>query len=119
MKFQLIGVNHNRAPVEVRERLAIPESRLPEAMKTLVKHPGRQRRIDSFHLQSGGDTGANQKWLGADLRGFLRRILSESIRRIMNAPVRVPRERKPSAICSVSPPAWTRWWSANRRSSGR
>ena len=28
MKFQLIGVNHKTAPVEVRERLAIPESRL-------------------------------------------------------------------------------------------
>ena len=31
MKFQLIGVNHKTAPVEVRERLAIPDSRLPEA----------------------------------------------------------------------------------------
>ncbi len=29
MKFQLIGVNHKTAPVEVRERIAIPESRLP------------------------------------------------------------------------------------------
>jgi len=28
MKFQLIGVNHKTAPVEVRERLAIPESHL-------------------------------------------------------------------------------------------
>ncbi len=40
MNFRLIGVNHNTAPVEVRERLAIPESRLPEALKRLVKHPG-------------------------------------------------------------------------------
>ena len=32
MKFQLIGVNHKTAPVEVRERLAIPDSRLREAM---------------------------------------------------------------------------------------
>ncbi len=31
MSFRLIGVNHKTAPVEVRERLAIPESRLPEA----------------------------------------------------------------------------------------
>ncbi len=31
MNFQLIGVNHKTAPVEVRERLAIPESQLPEA----------------------------------------------------------------------------------------
>ena len=36
MKFQLIGVNHTTAPVEVRERLAIPESRLPEACKRLA-----------------------------------------------------------------------------------
>src|SRR4051812_13743869 len=38
MKFQLIGVNHKTAPVEVRERLAIPESRLPEACKRLAEH---------------------------------------------------------------------------------
>jgi glutamyl-tRNA reductase len=40
MSFQLIGVNHKTAPVEVRERLAIPESRLPEACRKLVEHPG-------------------------------------------------------------------------------
>src|ERR1700739_3949155 len=40
MRFQLIGVNHNTAPVEVRERLAIPESRLPEACKKLTEFPG-------------------------------------------------------------------------------
>jgi glutamyl-tRNA reductase len=38
MKIQLIGVNHKTAPVEVRERLAIPESRLTEACKRLVEH---------------------------------------------------------------------------------
>src|SRR5258708_189041 len=38
MKFQLIGVNHKTAPVEVRERLAIPESRLPDACKRLAEH---------------------------------------------------------------------------------
>jgi len=40
MNFRLIGVNHNTAPVEVRERLAIPESRLPEALQHFVQHPG-------------------------------------------------------------------------------
>jgi glutamyl-tRNA reductase len=40
MNFQLIGVNHNTAPVEVRERLAIPESRLAETLKTFCNHPG-------------------------------------------------------------------------------
>ena len=33
MRFHLLGVNHNTAPVEVRERLAIPESRLPDACR--------------------------------------------------------------------------------------
>jgi glutamyl-tRNA reductase len=40
MNLRLIGVNHNSAPVEVRERLAIPESRLAEAMQRLAQHPG-------------------------------------------------------------------------------
>jgi glutamyl-tRNA reductase len=40
VKIQLIGVNHNTAPVEIRERLNIPESRLPEALRRLVEHPG-------------------------------------------------------------------------------
>ncbi|HVH85851.1 MAG TPA: glutamyl-tRNA reductase [Terriglobales bacterium] len=40
MKLQLIGVNHKTAPVEVRERLAIPEWRLEEATRKLMEHPG-------------------------------------------------------------------------------
>ena len=45
MNFQLIGVNHNTAPVEVREKLAVPDSRLPEAMKRLVLHPGVEEGV--------------------------------------------------------------------------
>lgn len=40
MNFQLIGVNHNSAPLDVRERLAVPEPKLPEAIGALVKQPG-------------------------------------------------------------------------------
>jgi glutamyl-tRNA reductase len=40
MKLQLIGVNHKTAPVEVRERLAIPEWRLEEATRKLQEHHG-------------------------------------------------------------------------------
>jgi glutamyl-tRNA reductase len=39
MRFQLIGVNHKTAPVEVRERFAVSESRLPDACKKLIEHP--------------------------------------------------------------------------------
>ena len=60
MRFQLIGVNHNSAPVEVRERLAIPESRLPEACKR--SGATRDRRGDDLvHLQPGGDSGAHEQ----------------------------------------------------------
>ncbi|HEY4382575.1 MAG TPA: glutamyl-tRNA reductase [Acidobacteriaceae bacterium] len=36
----LVGVNHTTAPLEVRERLAISASRLPDAIRTLAHQPG-------------------------------------------------------------------------------
>lgn len=70
MSFQLIGVNHKTAPVEVRERLAIPESRLPEALKRLTRHPGVNEGLilstcNRVELLARTQNG------GADLRGFL------------------------------------------------
>ena len=70
MTFQLIGVNHKTAPVEVRERLAIPESRLAEALRSLTRHPGVEEglivstcnRVELLARTRNG---------GADLRGFL------------------------------------------------
>jgi glutamyl-tRNA reductase len=71
VRFQLIGVNHKSAPVEVRERLAIPESRIPDALKHLVLHPGVDEgmilstcnRVEILAQTKNGST---------DLRGFLR-----------------------------------------------
>ena len=40
MNFHLIGVNHRSAPLEVRERFAISEGQLPEAVKKLAAYPG-------------------------------------------------------------------------------
>jgi len=40
MNFALIGINHRTAPVEVRERMHIPESRLPQAVADLVHRDG-------------------------------------------------------------------------------
>jgi len=70
MTFQLIGVNHKTAPVEVRERLAIPESRLPEALRIFTQHPGVQEGLilstcNRVELLARTQNG------GADLRGFL------------------------------------------------
>ncbi|MGP8259085.1 MAG: glutamyl-tRNA reductase [Acidobacteriaceae bacterium] len=36
----LVGVNHTTAPIEVRERLAIPAARLADATRTLAQQPG-------------------------------------------------------------------------------
>src|SRR6266699_3120346 len=71
MNFQLIGINHKTAPVEVRERLAITEPRLPEALKRLAEHPGVDEglilctcnRVELWAQTRNG---------GADLRAFLR-----------------------------------------------
>src|SRR5579872_4861836 len=70
MNFQLIGVNHNTAPVEVREKLAVPESRLPEAMKRLAAHPGVEEGVifstcNRVELLTQTTNGS------ADLRSFL------------------------------------------------
>jgi glutamyl-tRNA reductase len=40
MNLILIGVNHRTAPVDIRERLNIPESRLPEAVSALLHREG-------------------------------------------------------------------------------
>ncbi len=71
MNFQLIGVNHNTAPVEVREKLAIPESRLPEALKRLTGHPGVDEGL-ILCTCNRVEVLAQTKNGSADLRSFLR-----------------------------------------------
>src|ERR1700683_964662 len=71
MRYQLIGVNHRSAPLEVRERLAIPESSLADACRDLAAHPGIEEgmilstcnRVEIVTHTTNGS---------ADLRGFLR-----------------------------------------------
>ena len=70
MNFHLIGVNHNSAPVEVRERLAIPEAQLPDAIRTLVQQPGvEEGMVLSTCNRVELLTSTRQR---SDLRGFLR-----------------------------------------------
>ena len=40
MNLALVGINHRTAPVEVRERMSIPDSRLQEAVADLVRREG-------------------------------------------------------------------------------
>ena len=71
MKFQLIGVNHKTAPVEVRERLAIPDARLPEALRRLAEHPGVDEGL-ILSTCNRVEVLAQTKNGTVDLRGFLR-----------------------------------------------
>ncbi|HZE26098.1 MAG TPA: glutamyl-tRNA reductase [Terriglobales bacterium] len=71
MRFQLIGVNHNTAPVEVRERLSIPESRLPEACKRLTEHPGIEEGMILSTCNRVEILANTKNGAPADLRGFL------------------------------------------------
>jgi glutamyl-tRNA reductase len=40
LKLLLLGVNHTTAPIDIRERLAIPMHRLADATRTLAHQPG-------------------------------------------------------------------------------
>jgi len=81
MNFQLVGLNHTTAPVEVRERFAIPESRLPEATQRLAQHPGIEEAMivstcNRVELLARTTNGA------ADLRSFIRGYFPEAAQEI-------------------------------------
>ncbi len=75
MNFQLIGVNHKSAPVELREQLAIPDNQLPEALRGLLGISGVREgmilstcnRVEFLAHTANGST---------DLREFLRKYFS-------------------------------------------
>jgi glutamyl-tRNA reductase len=74
MKLVLLGINHKTAPVEVRERLAIPATRLADATRTLAHQPGvREGMILStcnrVELVTSQEGGVEEK--SADLLSFL------------------------------------------------
>ena len=73
MKFQLLGVNHKTAPVEVRERLAIPEWRLEEATRRLLQYPGVAECVVFSTCNRVEFAVASES--GADLHGFIRDYL--------------------------------------------
>ena len=77
----LVGVNHNTAPIEVRERLAIPAGRLADATRTLVHQPGIREglilstcnRVELVTLQEDPAESSDDK---ADLLRFLQEYFS-------------------------------------------
>jgi glutamyl-tRNA reductase len=79
----LLGINHITAPIEVRERLAIPAARLADATRTLLHQPGIREglilstcnRVELLTLQDGptdpADPLSTQPQTKADLLRFL------------------------------------------------
>ncbi|NJN36305.1 MAG: hypothetical protein HC794_03645 [Nitrospiraceae bacterium] len=50
MHLIVVGLSHKTAPVEIREQLAVPESRLGEALTRLCTYPGIKEGDSSFDL---------------------------------------------------------------------
>jgi glutamyl-tRNA reductase len=76
----LLGINHNTAPIEVRERLAIPAARLADATRTLLHQPGIREglilstcnRVELLTLQDDDTEAAStQPQTKTDLLRFL------------------------------------------------
>ncbi|MBB5338414.1 glutamyl-tRNA reductase [Tunturiibacter gelidoferens] len=73
----LLGINHNTAPIEVRERLAIPAERLADATRTLLHQPGVREglilstcnRVELLTLQDDAESSPPQA--KTDLLRFL------------------------------------------------
>ena len=118
MNFIVIGVNHQTAPVEVRERFAIPEERLPEAMKMLASYPGVEEgmivstcnRVEMLARSMNGT---------ADMRGFVRAALRHRSAAVRASTCTNIATAKPCGTSSAWPRAWTPWWWASRRSWDR
>jgi glutamyl-tRNA reductase len=76
-RLVLLGINHNTAPIEVRERLAIPSTRLADATRTLLHQPGIREglilstcnRVELLTLQDDAET--QQPQTKTDLLRFL------------------------------------------------
>jgi glutamyl-tRNA reductase len=81
-RLVLLGINHNTAPIEVRERLAIPSTRLAEATRTLLHQPGIREglilstcnRVELLTLQD--DSEATPPQTKTDLLHFLHEYFS-------------------------------------------
>src|ERR1700722_13211816 len=84
-RLVLLGINHNTAPIEVRERLAIPAERLADATRTLLHQPGIREglilstcnRVELITLQDdSSDTANSPPETKTDLLRFLHEYFS-------------------------------------------
>ncbi len=97
MMLICVGLSHRQAPIAVRERVAVAPEQIEARLRQLKALPGVREamllstcnRLEIFAV-------AESRGAGDDLLQGLG-----------------------PAAGSASPPAWTRWWWARRRSSDR
>ena len=101
MKLTTIGLNHQTAPLSIREKLAFTAAQLPEALRDLALHAAEAVILSTCNrteLYCVGD---------ADAVIESARIFTPSA------------AAKPSTMPSAWPAVWTAWFWANRKFWGR
>jgi len=117
----IVGLNHRTTPVALREQLAFPETALGAALGQLKSVPGVHEaaiistcnRIEVVACIAGEPAD-----VGGGIEVFLARE-REVERSAFATTSTCTTGGTPSATSSASLRAWTRWWSASRRSSAR
>ena len=118
MNVILIGVNHRTAPVNIRERLNIPESRLPEAVAALLRREGIREALilstcNRVEVLASAEDAADAK---AIIEQFLTDYLGFELAPANTAFTTISSRRR-CIIYSVWLPVSIRWFWANLKSS--
>ncbi len=84
MNFHLLGLSHHSAPLELRERFAVPDARMPEALAALAAEPGVAEglvlstcnRVEYLAITTSGDAlwSFIRRWYGQEPAGLAPRF---------------------------------------------
>ncbi len=119
MHLVVVGISHRTAPLELRERLALPCDDAVRLGRELLdsEHDRRSRRAHDLQPHRGLPVRRRRPRRRRVRYRPPRRGAAASSRRRCAPPPTAPATTPPSPICSGWPRASTRWWSARRRSS--
>jgi len=116
-----LGINHRTTPVEVREKLAFAEAKVPEATREVVSIPGFDEsvilstcnRVELYAAHSHEDP---KQPLAALVEYLIEhfQLAPDQAEALVTYPTGQPRRRR--GICSAWSVAWTAWCWARRRS---
>ena len=116
----VVGLNHETAPVAVREALAFPKERLPEALARLREEAGLGEAMILSTCNRVEVYGRARAERCSDaVAAFLARFHERRARGARSRTSTGSRARRRCATPSAWRRASTRWCSASRRSSGR